>query len=105
VAIANNKSNKSLGLIFWLLAREYMKAHDIDKPLPSLEDFVGEKLILEEPRKKKKAADKKEAELKIAENAIEERMRQIAEAEDAKAEDAREDSESISVGEEVTQGV
>jgi len=33
------------GLFFWLLSREYMKAHKIDKKLPSLEDFAGEKLI------------------------------------------------------------
>ena len=41
-----------------------MKAHGIDKEVPSLEDFVGEALILEEPRKKKLAREKKEAELK-----------------------------------------
>src|SRR3989344_3196406 len=64
VIIGNNKSNKSLGLFFWLMAREYIKAHDIDKKLPSLEDFVGEKLILEEPKKKRIAREKKAQELK-----------------------------------------
>ena len=52
-----------------------MKAYKIDKPLPSLEDFVGEELILEEPRKKKLAREKKERELKSGESAIEEKMK------------------------------
>jgi small subunit ribosomal protein S2 len=77
VIIANNKSNKSLGLIFWLLAREYMKAHKIDKKLPSLEDFVGEKLILEEPKKKRKKKADEEKELKSAEQQIEEKMKSL----------------------------
>ena len=77
VVIANNKSNKSLGLIFWLLAREYMKAHGIDKKLPELEDFAGEKLILEEPKKKKKKKADEEKSLKSAEEKIEERMRSL----------------------------
>jgi small subunit ribosomal protein S2 len=107
--IANNKSNKSLGLVFWLLAREYMKEHNIDKKLPSLEDFVGEELILEEPRKKKKMKEKKEQDLKSAEAAIEERMRQIAEKEDAevKEELKNEASEekSVKVSKGAEQGV
>lgn len=72
VIIANNKSNKSLGLIFWLLTREYMKAHKINNKLPTLEDFAGEKLILEEPKKKR---IKKET--KTAEQLVEEKMREI----------------------------
>lgn len=80
VVISNNKSNKSLGLIFWLLSREYMKAHKINKPLPSLEDFVGEKLILEEPKKKRKAKEK-EQELKSDEEKIEEKMKKISQSE------------------------
>jgi len=109
LVIANNKSNKSLGLVFWLLAREYMKEHNIEKKLPSLEDFVGEELILEEPRKKKKMKEKKEQDLKSAEAAIEERMRQIAEKEDAevkedlKSETSEEKSVQVSKGAE--QGV
>jgi small subunit ribosomal protein S2 len=79
VVIANNKSNKSLGLIFWLLAREYMKAHGIDKKLPELEDFVGEKLILEEPKKKRKKKADEEKALKSAEEKIEEKMKSISE--------------------------
>ena len=109
VMIGNNKSNKSMGLFFWLMAREYMKAHNIDKPLPSLEEFVGEALILEEPRKKRLAREKKEVELKKAESAIEEKMRALAEGEDEKIKsEEKEDSEekeSISVGEAVEQGV
>ena len=38
----NNKSNKSIGLIFWILAREYNKIRKIDNELPALEDFTGE---------------------------------------------------------------
>jgi small subunit ribosomal protein S2 len=86
VIIGNNHSNKSLGLFFWLLAREYMKAHGIDKKVPSLEDFVGEALVLEEPKKKRKekdAADK----LKEAEQSIEERFKKITEKESAGAQE------------------
>ncbi len=85
VVIGNNKSNKSLGLFFWLMAREYMKAHGIDKKLPSLEEFVGEELILEEPKKKRIAREKKERELKEAESAIEEKMKRISEGNEDEA--------------------
>ena len=110
--IGNNKSNKSLGLFFWLLAREYIKAHGIDKPLPSLEDFVGETLILEEPKKKKKIKEK-EKEMKSAESAIEERIKELAEQADEEAKlgmkkrwDEEEGSqESVKVSEEVEEGV
>ena len=99
VIIGNNKSNKSLGLFFWLIAREYMKAHKIDKPLPSLEDFAGEELILEEPRKKKREREKKERGLKSEEEKIEERMKELAE----KARE--EEGKVISVGDRVREGV
>lgn len=79
VMIGNNKSNKSLGLFFWLISREYMKAHGIDKPLPSLEEFVGEELVLEEPKKKRIAREKKEKELKRAEKDIEDKMKSLIE--------------------------
>lgn len=109
VMIGNNKSNKSMGLFFWLIAREYMKAHNIDRPLPSLEDFVGEKLILEEPRKKRLAREKKEMELKTGESAIEEKMRTLAEKadEEVKLEQTKsiEDNKDVFVGEEVEEGV
>lgn len=93
VAIANNKSNKSLGLIFWLIAREYMKAHKIEKTLPSLEEFVGETLVLEEPRKKKRAKEKAEKELKSDEQKIEERMKALAKS-DEEEEKAKKDLDS-----------
>ncbi len=109
VIIGNNKSNKSMGLFFWLMAREYMKAHNIDKPLPSLEDFVGEKLILEEPRKKRLAREKKESELKSGESAIEEKMRALAEKadEEVKLEQSKEieEEKNVFVGEQVKEGV
>jgi len=96
-------------LFFWLMAREYMKVYKIDKPLPSLEDFVGEALVLEEPRKKRLAREKKESELKKAESAIEEKMRALAEGEDetvkATLKEDSEEKESVSVGEAVEQGV
>lgn len=99
VMIGNNKSNKSLGLFFWLLSREYMKAHKIDKHLPSLEDFVGEALILEEPKKKKRAKEKKERDLKSAEEKIEEKMKELAE----KAEEER--GKVVDSGEGAEKGV
>jgi len=108
VIIGNNKSNKSMGLFFWLMAREYMKAHGIDKPVPSLEDFVGEALVLEEPRKKRMAREKKEVELKSGESAIEEKMRALAEKADEEAKigmKREEEKEAIQVGEEVEHGV
>jgi ribosomal protein uS2 len=96
LVIGNNHSNKSLGLFFWLLSREYMKAHGIDKKLPSLEDFVGEKLVLEEPKKKRreKVAEEK---LKEAEVSIEERFKKLAEQEA--------EGSSTKVGEGASQGV
>jgi len=105
VMIGNNKSNKSMGLFFWLLAREYMKAHKIDKPLPSLEDFVGEALILEEPRKKKAARERKEQDLKSAESAIEEKMRALAEKADEEVKDESAEPKAVQVAEAVEQGV
>jgi len=106
IMIGNNKSNKSLGLFFWLIAREYMKAHNIDKPLPSLEDFVGEELILEEPRKKKAAREKKERDLKSGESAIEEKMKALAEKADEEVQKEREsEPEEIQVAEAVKEGV
>jgi len=41
---SNNKSNKSLGLVFYVLAREYMKARGIKGKLPDIEKFKGEEI-------------------------------------------------------------
>ena len=38
----NNKSNKSIGIIYWLLARGYIQARKLDTKLPELSEFVGE---------------------------------------------------------------
>tara|TARA_Y100000310_G_C20704257_1_gene833429 strand:+ start:30393 stop:31334 length:942 start_codon:yes stop_codon:yes gene_type:complete len=91
VIIGNNKSNKSLGLFFWLMAREYIKFHKLSKKVPSLEEFVGEELILEEPKKKRLLREKKEKELKTEESAIEEKMREIAEKADEEAKEEMEE--------------
>lgn len=38
----NNKSNKSIGLIYWLLARGYVKERKLKNKVPELKEFVGE---------------------------------------------------------------
>lgn len=43
VIIGNNKSAKSLGIIFYLLARGYCKAKGINANIPDLEWWTGEK--------------------------------------------------------------
>jgi len=42
VIIGNNKAEKSLGVIFYLLARGYCKARKIDSDIPDLEKWTGE---------------------------------------------------------------
>jgi small subunit ribosomal protein S2 len=42
IILGNNKSSKSLGLIFCLLARGYCKARKIEADIPDLEDWTGE---------------------------------------------------------------
>jgi len=39
----NNKSNKSIGLIFWMLAKEYNKLRKLGNEVAPLSDFTGEK--------------------------------------------------------------
>jgi small subunit ribosomal protein S2 len=41
----NNKSNKSIGLVFWIIAREYCKARGIEGNLPSVQEFIGSDVI------------------------------------------------------------
>jgi small subunit ribosomal protein S2 len=42
IIIGNNKSEKSLGLIFYILAREYCKARKIEAEIPDIEWWTGE---------------------------------------------------------------
>ncbi len=67
---ANNKSNKSLGVIFYVLAREYMKARGINKKLPAMEDFIGEKLGELEPKKSKKVEQEKQKDIEKIEGIL-----------------------------------
>lgn len=53
VIIGNNKSSKSLGLIFYILARGYCKARKIKADIPDLEWWTGE--IEEKSERKEKA--------------------------------------------------
>jgi len=43
IMIGNNKSEKSLGLVFYLLCRGYCKAKKIDAEIPELEYWTGER--------------------------------------------------------------
>ncbi len=53
VIIGNNKSSKSLGLIFYLLARGYCKAREIEAEIPDLEWWIsGEEIEEQKPRRK-----------------------------------------------------
>ena len=70
----NNKSNKSLGVAFYIFAREYMKAKGIKEKLPEMEEFIGEKL--QELQVRKKEDKKKEIELERDKAKIE-RIREL----------------------------
>lgn len=62
----NNKSNKSLGVAFYIFAREYMKAHGIKEKFPEMEEFIGEKLQeLQVRQVKKKDTEMEKAKRKI----------------------------------------
>jgi len=77
---ANNKSNKSLGVIFYILAREYMKIQRISKTLPPMKDFIGEEL--DDFIKEKKEDKEKKEELEEAKSKIEMLMKRDDEEED-----------------------
>lgn len=61
IILGNNKSPKSLGLIFYLLAKSYCKARKIKADIPDLEWWTGEEL--EEKFKKKEILAEAGAEL------------------------------------------
>jgi ribosomal protein S2 len=54
IVIGNNKSAKSLGIIFYLLARGYCKARGIEVEVPDLEWWVSEEEVVEEKKPRKK---------------------------------------------------
>ncbi len=66
IILGNNKSQKSLGLIFYLLARGYCKARGIKADIPELEWWTGE---IEEAEKKSRARRDRSKEI-IAEAGI-----------------------------------
>ena len=60
IVIGNNKSAKSLGLIFYLLAKGYCKVRGIEKEVPDLEWWISEEEVEEEkPKKKVERSDAK----------------------------------------------
>lgn len=60
IIIGNNKSSKSLGIIFYLLTKGYCKARGIEVEVPDLEWWVSEEDVQEEkPRKKIERVDAK----------------------------------------------
>lgn len=60
IIIGNNKSAKSLGVIFYLLARGYCKAKGIEADIPDLDWWTSEEDVREEkPRRKIERSDAK----------------------------------------------
>lgn len=66
---ANNKSRKSVGLILYILAREYLKSRGKEKEAKALkmEDFTGKIEIIEEKKESKEEGEEKEVEKKLKE--------------------------------------
>jgi len=75
----NNKSNKSLALLFSIITREYCKKQGIKTKIPSLDDFAGEKIEEVEVKKDKKREKKREEEKAKDEKKIEARLKEKVE--------------------------
>ena len=60
IIAGNNKSRKALGLILFILAKEYLKSQGKDKEAKALkmEDFTGKIEIIEQPESSDKAVEK-----------------------------------------------
>ncbi len=58
IIIGNNKSSKSLGIIFYLLAKGYCEAHNPDalNQIPNIDWWIGEQTSSEEEAKRKAKA-------------------------------------------------
>ena len=54
IIIGNNKSPKSIGLIFYILARGYCKARGIKKDIPDLEFWTGDEGIAEPEKRRER---------------------------------------------------
>jgi ribosomal protein S2 len=46
----NNKSAKSLGMIFYLLTKLYIQARKMDIPIPSVQEFIDDWDNLQPPK-------------------------------------------------------
>jgi len=65
IVIGNNKSAKSLGIIFYLLARGYCKAREIEANIPDLEWWVSEEDVEEVEEKPRKKIERVDAEFGV----------------------------------------